>query len=815
MHLASSEGAAAPTLASSLNTLSLDSLRELLLSCALENEQVAASIQDKLRQSQAKEISSSSGSTDSEFVACSPDRRSSMTSFDFRDSRPLLRSGSIGSVSSSSSRSSVELLPFLPSWNWSYYYYKESQASPSSKRIVVDEEAAEEGKAKAFYWNEEFQHISERIRDVDLFDEEHIYVAMANLYHDFEYAAETYGKIIIAERFLPVSQKSIPPAFFMGGQAGGEKYIVQGILFKFAVDKNGLYNGDHYAAKAAGHDLKSLIQVYKSRVPGIFVPMMCLVDYLGYRLIAMSMLPVDTTTLCYGSCDGGMDVHDDIPEFNSKMMDLGKALNLKVHAAGSGGKEIVGPCDIEGHNGKDDRFYLLDFARLFPPEAPIILSKRKNEHLYRLLRPELVRKFNVPLSSDAYTLFGKRGAGVHNREVRMATEHLLYTLIPRFAGILDFQESTEDWPKHKNHYKIKITEEKLPEILHREGINVRHLGRVRTKVTSEKWRNALLIEILTRVIKNTIREKLRSQMEQLKHPGLVPYRQAILEYLNLVFGQSPSSTIYWCTELLEKIELLYEDTLFIEKQQDTIHELKGSVDLLALFTALRRLTGLVFSPHCISEAKLLFHSPNPFQDTDLLGFPPKVKEMRIAAYASATALYLKAKYNTGKTESERLASISSVQFEAALRSSPDDDMILCNYALLLRLQKRYDEASTYFKMAIQSNPRNTRIMCHYAWFLYQDLQQHKKAEKYYHKILSIDPHHSRTLSDYATFLWLVREDVSRAEDYFQKGIEMGDKQAFAGYASFLSRAGRASEARYYEEHLKSANGVLIMHGKYS
>jgi hypothetical protein len=34
---------------------------------------------------------------------------------------------------------------------------------------------------------------------------------------------QIYGKIIISERFLPFAQKSIPPAFYMGGHAGGEK----------------------------------------------------------------------------------------------------------------------------------------------------------------------------------------------------------------------------------------------------------------------------------------------------------------------------------------------------------------------------------------------------------------------------------------------------------------------------------------------------------------------------------------------------------------------------------------------------------------
>jgi hypothetical protein len=42
--------------------------------------------------------------------------------------------------------------------------------------------------------------------------------------------------------------KSIKPKD-AGGVAGGEKYIEEGIFFKFAKDSLGLYGGDEFAAK--------------------------------------------------------------------------------------------------------------------------------------------------------------------------------------------------------------------------------------------------------------------------------------------------------------------------------------------------------------------------------------------------------------------------------------------------------------------------------------------------------------------------------------------------------------------------------------
>jgi len=347
------------------------------------------------------------------------------------------------------------------------------------------------------------------------------------------------------------------------------------------------------------------------------------------------------------------------------------------------------------------------------------------------------------------------------------------------------------------------------ELTFAKGINIRHIGRLRAKVQSQKWRDALLREAIARVIKGTLREKMRSQMEELKHPGLVLYRQCIVEYLNLVFGASASSLIYWNTEFLEKIEYTYDESLCHEKA-DNCSNLKERIDLPALFSCVRRLTGMIFSPPCINSDAKFFNRASPFQESDLLSFSPKVKQVRIAAYASATALYLKAKYNPDPAESDRIAHLASKRFEAALRSNPDDDMILSSYALLLRFQKRYDEAVAYYKMAIHSNPRSARIMGHYAWFLYRDMQLYDKADKYYLKALEADPKHSRTVADYATFLYRVRKDIVKAEEYYVKGVALGDKQAIAGYATFLAQNDRADEAKVIGERLKSASGALIL-----
>jgi hypothetical protein len=59
------------------------------------------------------------------------------------------------------------------------------------------------------------------------------YDAIRTLAADFAASAERYGKIIISEIGIPVDKKTIKPVAGVGGAAGGEKYLVNGIFFKF------------------------------------------------------------------------------------------------------------------------------------------------------------------------------------------------------------------------------------------------------------------------------------------------------------------------------------------------------------------------------------------------------------------------------------------------------------------------------------------------------------------------------------------------------------------------------------------------------
>ena len=145
--------------------------------------------------------------------------------------------------------------------------------------------------------------------------------------------------------------------------------MVDGILYKFERDWRGQYGGDDFAAKMAGNALRALRSVAGVDRAGVMGSMVTLVDYRGFRVRCVAVLPIDAATLVYGSTDWGRTVRASSAAYNSAIRALAQQLNLKPHVVG--GTTITMPCDLEGHIGRDGQMYLIDPARIFPPEAPL------------------------------------------------------------------------------------------------------------------------------------------------------------------------------------------------------------------------------------------------------------------------------------------------------------------------------------------------------------------------------------------------------------------------------------------------------------
>ena len=187
---------------------------------------------------------------------------------------------------------------------------------------------------------------------------------------EFRQEVTTIAKIIIEEvHTTDPTQKKIPPSKDVGGQAGGEKFIHNHVLYKFARDWRGIYAGHEGAMKAAGCELRGLHAIAGAGIAKLRVPMCNLIDFQGWRIVAVAFLPIDDATLVYGSSDCGNTVRTSDPEINVLMRELGVSLNVAEHQVRCRRPphtvvQVSGPADLEVHRGRDGRVYCLDAARM-------------------------------------------------------------------------------------------------------------------------------------------------------------------------------------------------------------------------------------------------------------------------------------------------------------------------------------------------------------------------------------------------------------------------------------------------------------------
>ena len=117
--------------------------------------------------------------------------------------------------------------------------------------------------------------------------------------------------------------------------------------------------------KAAAHDLKGATAFlqYAKEAGGLVVALQALIDFAGYRLQAMLILPLETHVV------GSGDACDTLPkaeeEACGKFKIVADYLGLAEHdiKVGEDAVRLHFGADVEGHKGADGKIYVLDTAR--------------------------------------------------------------------------------------------------------------------------------------------------------------------------------------------------------------------------------------------------------------------------------------------------------------------------------------------------------------------------------------------------------------------------------------------------------------------
>ena len=308
-----------------------------------------------------------------------------------------------------------------------------------------------------------------------------------------------------------------------------------------------MYGNIENAFKAANHELRALNWVLASGIHELHVPLFAVIDLCGYRLSAISLLPISKSTLVYGSADAGVTIYNSDPKAEELAKRLAHFLNLKPHVCGvASDKKLLYTCgDMEIHLGRDSRYYVLDAARLFPPTEPMGFAG--NETLYNLFRPSFLKGFEKPLSSDAFSIFEARETRETSMgEIENATKYLLDV---KLTQVLQYIVSVN---AHDSIF--------LSSMLHLSGINLRYLGLAR-RMAVQLFKSSedsdytvlarrLLEEMAVRSMKCMFRRRLRGIMKTLdsgsdlnKH-----IREIAVDFIGEI-SDPESASKFWSIEL--------------------------------------------------------------------------------------------------------------------------------------------------------------------------------------------------------------------------------------------------------------------------
>ena len=471
-------------------------------------------------------------------------------------------------------------------------------------------------------------------------------------------------------------------------------------------------------------------------------------------------------------------------------------------------KEIYGPIDLEGHVGKDGKYYLVDFSRLFPPDIPQNFNNYSS-YLFQLLRPEIVKINPFPLCSDSLSNFVQNNEekAKYYHEINQTFLFLLQKRIPNFVEILARKNPSLYQPVH------------LIQSIHRCGINIRYIGKIRFLLLqfnsnyAREWANVILIEMISRTLKWILKERLRktSEFNPFQIPIDIPFKQTIVKFMNEIFGDNQISFEFW-NQLEYSIQLKFNQEFFSEKGNVRTFLFQSSNAISQLFDRFCEMMGIHFSP-CVKSNFLMFRHQNPFDLAHLKDISPRVKQLHLVNYCEGMSLYLQSK--TAQLDTKKyLYQLSLDCFERSLECNPSsvDSLVYC--AKLNSKLGKLERAKIYFELAMNINIKDPYPILQFARFSEKVKYDVITAEKYYLLALQANANFVPTLLHYARFLTLNsrnESDTKRALACFWKAKKFihANSPYYLKLSQFYVAFLRVSLAVKTEESIHSALHQLM------
>jgi hypothetical protein len=135
--------------------------------------------------------------------------------------------------------------------------------------------------------------------------------------------------------------------------------------------------------------------------------------------------------------------------------------------------------------------------------------------------------------------------------------------------------------------------------LHKEGINMRHLGRVRAVTECVTSRTLILSVCVARVLKMQLNERMREKMRSLSLPADMPFKAVACQFLAMVMRgfagdqhfDTKQARYFWRDELKRELNVRFEHCLN-ETERAEAFDLRQIVSYKLVYSVFLRLTGM-------------------------------------------------------------------------------------------------------------------------------------------------------------------------------------------------------------------------------
>jgi len=184
--------------------------------------------------------------------------------------------------------------------------------------------------------------------------------ARDDLFRDFENFTRKVTLQLISELGIPADAK-IVKQLHGAGIAGGIKFLVGNVFFKFAKADEKVYrNDDALAIKMAQNEVRHAAAVLKLKMHLLHLPLMACHRINGHAVIASATIPISREdSLMEGSYDGGQHVKQSNFQLCNLTRELASHFALQPHQINGHPSHLLLPlaADCEAHLSAQDGRY--------------------------------------------------------------------------------------------------------------------------------------------------------------------------------------------------------------------------------------------------------------------------------------------------------------------------------------------------------------------------------------------------------------------------------------------------------------------------